>query len=184
MGRMVPLVLALAFTGTVAAPAAAQRFAAELRGGAAIGNYTETGAGLDLVPGPSLAVTVELRFTELFSAYAGINRSGFGCNEGICTGRDVSLTSQGATVGARLTRGLFWGRAGVAVQALRQSSDVATETSDPGIGWDLAGGVEVPVGRGFLLRPGLTYLRHQVPIDDVDAHAALLAVEVGIARRF
>lgn len=184
MGPMARLVLVFAVLVATAAPAAAQRFAVELRAGGAVGNYSETQAGLDLVPGLSFAATAELRLTDLVSAYAGINRSGFGCDEGFCTGRDVSLASQGATAGVRLTRGLFWGRAGLAVQMLRQSSDVQTETSDPGVGWDLAAGVEIPAGRGFLIRPGLTYVRHQVPIDDVDAHAALLALEVGVARRF
>lgn len=184
MGSMMRLMLALALTAAAAAPAAAQRFAVELRAGAAVGNYTETGAGLDIVPGPSFAATAELRFTELISGYAGINRSAFGCDEGFCAGRDVSLISQGASAGLRLTRGLFWARAGAAVQVLRQETDAQTVTSDPGIGWDLAAGVEIPVGRGFLVRPGLTYLRHQASAEEVDAHVALLALEVGVAMRF
>lgn len=184
MGSMIRLVLVLALAAMAAKPAAAQRYTVELRGGAAIGNYTDTGAGLDVVPGPSFAATAELRFTELVSAYVGINRSAFGCEEGLCIGRDVTLVSQGATAGVRLTRGLFWGRVGAAVQVLRQESDARTVTSDPGIGWDLAAGVEVPVGRGFLVRPGLTWLRHQTPDDDIAAHASVLALEVGVAMRF
>ena len=183
-GSVARLLLVVAITAMATRPAAAQRYTVELRGGAAIGNYTETGAGLDIAPGPSFAATAELRFTELVSAYAGINRSSFGCEEGLCTGGDVTLVSQGATAGVRLTRGRLWGRVGAAVQVLRQESDVRTVTSDPGIGWDLAAGVEVPVGRGFLVRPGLTWLRHQTPDDTIDGHASVLALEVSVAMRF
>lgn len=184
-GSAIRLVLALvAITAVAAEPAAAQRYTVELRGGAAVGNYTDTGAGLDVAPGPSFAATAELRFTELVSAYAGFNRTAFGCDEGLCIGRDVTLVSQGATAGVRLTRGALWGRVGAAVQVLRQESDAQTVTSDPGIGWDLAGGVELPVGRGFVIRPGLTWLRHQAPDEDIDAHASVLALEVGVAMRF
>ena len=184
LGSMARLVLALAITAMAARSAAAQRYTVELRGGAAIGNYTDTGAGLDVVPGPSFAATAELRFTELVSVYAGINRSTFGCEEGLCTGRDVTLVSQGATAGVRLTRGGLWGRVGAAVQVLRQESDVQTVTSDPGVGWELAAGAEVPVGRGFLVRPGLTWLRHQTPDENIEGHASVLALEAGVAMRF
>lgn len=167
-----------------AAPVSAQRFAVELRAGAAVGNYTATQAGLDLLPAPAFGATVEARLTPSVAAYAGITRSSFGCEEGFCVNRDVVLTSQGAVLGVRWAPGLLWARAGLAVQSLSVASIAPDETSDLGIGWDLGAGVEVPVGRAFRIRPGITYLRHGAATSDGDGHVALLALELGVARRF
>ena len=178
-----PGALALA-AALAASPAAGQDLSLELRAGAAVGNYTGTGAGLDLVPAPSFAAVGELALTEALSGYIGINRSAFGCDEGLCVGRDMSLSSQGVTVGARYATGALWARAGLALQVLRVASDAEISTSDPGVGWDLGAGAEIPVGRGFLIRPGVTYLRHNAPIGADAGHVAVLALEVGVAMRF
>lgn len=164
-----------------AAPVSAQRFSAELRVGGAIGNYTQTDAGLDIVPAPAFAATVEVGLTESVAMYVGVNRSSFGCEEALCSGRDVSLTSQGVLVGARFSPGFAWARAGIAIQALRVASDAAVETSDPAIGQELAVGASIPVGRNFEVRPGLTYLRHGASTDEGDDHVTLLALELGLA---
>lgn len=171
------LVVALA---AATSPAAAQRLDLELRAGGAVGNYTATDAGLELVPGPSFGALVEARLTGPVSGYVGFTRSTFGCDDALCTGRDVTLTSQGLVLGARWIRGLFWGRAGLSFQALNVTSDVQDETSDLGIGWDLGVGAQIPLGRGVRLRPGLTYLRHDAPTD-VDGHVAVLGLEIGVA---
>ena len=180
--RVGALVLGLVALGAV--PAAGQGVSVELRVGAAVGNYTGTGAGLDLVPAPSFAAVGELALTESLSGYLGINRSAFGCDEALCVGRDMSLSSQGVTIGARYALGMLWARGGLALQVLRVSSDAETSTSDPGVGWDLGAGVEIPVGRGFLVRPGVTYLRHNAPIGADSGHVTALAAEIGVAMRF
>lgn len=167
-----------------ASPASAQRYTVELKAGAAVGNYTDTGAGLELLPRPSFGALVDVAVSERFTGYLGVTRSSFGCEEGFCATRDHSFTSQGLIAGARFAPGLFWGRAGLAVQWLRVTSDAVAETRGPGVGWDLAAGVEVPVGRGFVIRPGLTYLRHGAATDTSAEHVAVLALEVGVAMRF
>lgn len=174
------LAAALVAVGAVS-PASGQRFGMELKAGGAVGNYTETDAGLEFVPGPSFGVLVEARLTGPVSGYAGFTRSTFGCKEAFCEGRDVTFTSQGLILGARWTHGLVWGRAGLALQALQITSDARNETSDPGVGWDLGAGAQIPLGRGIRLRPGLTYLRHGAATDDADGHVAVLALEIGVA---
>ncbi|MDX1673796.1 MAG: hypothetical protein R3314_03245 [Longimicrobiales bacterium] len=181
-GPLATVGLTLLLAAGWAAPSSAQ-WTAELRVGSAIGNYTATEAGLDIVPSLSVAAAVELAFTDLVSGYAGINRSAFGCNQAFCAGRDVSISSRGLTAGVRLAQGTVWGRAGLAVQALRVESDALAETTDPGIGWEVAAGVDIPVGRGFRVRPGLTFLRHSASTADADGHAALLVLDVGVAMR-
>lgn len=167
-------------TALVPAAASAQQLAVELRAGASVGNYTETAAGLELLPAPSFAVVLETGLTGSLSGYAGFTRSTFGCEEGFCADRDVSLTSQGLILGGRWDGGLPWVRAGLAVQSLRLSAEAQAETSDPGVGWDLAAGVTLPVGRRLRLRPGLTYLRHEAATGQGDGHVAVLALEVGL----
>lgn len=177
-GVLAGAVLAL---GLSPATAAAQRFALELRGGAAVGSYTATAAALDVLPAPSFGAVLEARLSGPFSAYLGFTRSSFGCEEGFCAARDVSLTSQGLVAGARWDPGLPWLRAGLAFQSLRLTADDQEETSDLGIGWDLAGGIEIPVARRFRLRPGLTYRRHAAATDQGDGEVALIALELGVA---
>lgn len=178
----------LAFAGlaTSVSPdtAVAQRFGLEVRGGAAVGGYTATAAGLDVLPALAFGAVLETRVSGPFSAYLGFTRSSFGCEEGFCADRDVSLTSQGLVAGARWGPGLPWLRAGLAFQSLRLTADDQEETSDVGVGWDLAGGLEIPVTDRFRLRPGLTYLRHAAATDQGDGHVALLALELGVAVRF
>lgn len=178
------LACAVLASGVSPDTAAAQRFGLEVRGGAAVGSYTATAAGLDVLPGPSFGAALETRVSGPFSAYLGFSRSSFGCEEGFCAERDVSLTSQGLVAGVRWGPGLPWLRAGLAVQSLRLTAAAQEETSDVGVGWDLAGGLEIRVTDRFRLRPGLTYLRHAAATDQGDGHVALLALELGVAVRF
>jgi hypothetical protein len=175
--------LILAILAAVLSPASAvaQRFGLEVRGGGAVGSYTATAAGLDVIPALSFGAALETRVSGPFSAYVGLSRSSFGCEEGFCAGRDVSLTSQGLVAGARWGPGLPWIRAGLALQNLRLTADGEEETSDLGVGWDLAGGIDVTLADRFHLRPGLTYLRHAAATVQGDGHVALLALELGVA---
>ncbi len=173
------LLLAGLAAGIATAPAAAQRVEVEIRAGAAVGNYSETGAGLELVPGPSFGAAVELWPRETLATYLGINRSSFGCEEGFCEGGDVSITSQGVVLGGRWAPGLPWVRAGVALQWLHLESASADEQFDPGLGFEAAAGLQWVVSDRLSIRPGVTYRRHAVSTDGGDHHAGVFALEVG-----
>jgi hypothetical protein len=175
----------VAALGTLAAaplaPAAAQGVVVELSAGGAVGNYTETGAGLDLVPGPAFGARVELWAMPTLAGYAGVTRATFGCEEGICTGRDLSLTSQGLVVGAQWSPGIPWVRAGVAFQGLTIRDPDVEESFDPGLGFELSAGADVPVWGRFRVRPGIVWLRHDASTDLGDGHVSLLALQLGVA---
>jgi len=175
--------LALATLGALAAasPAAAQRLVVELSGGGAVGNYTETGAGLDLVPGPAFGARVELWATPTLAGYAGVTRATFGCEEGICTGRDLSLTSQGLVAGAQWSPGIPWVRTGLALQTLAIRDADVDESFDPGLGFELAAGADVPLWGRFRVRPALQWLRHDASTDLGDGHVSLLSLQLGVA---
>ncbi|MFW6331325.1 MAG: hypothetical protein ACOC3J_06335, partial [Gemmatimonadota bacterium] len=129
----------------------------------------------------ALAALVEVRPVDWLAGYAGFTRASFGCEEGFCADRDVSLTSQGLVLGARWLPGTIWARAGLALQALDVDARGADDRFDPGLGFELAGGVELDLGRSWRLRPGVTYLRHAASTDLGDGHVGLYALEVGVA---
>lgn len=190
--RVAAAVLAAAAVGPVAgvlpaagigpAPAAAQELVVELRGGAAVGSYTGTGAGLDPLPEAAFGGTIEYWPAPWGAAYVSFTRASFGCEDGFCTDRDVTLTSQGLVVGGRWARGALWARGGLALHGLRiQARDVDVRL-DQAPGLELGAGLELPLG-GALLRPGLTYLRHGAEDAGVAGHAAVLAAQLGVAVR-
>lgn len=174
-------VAALVTLVMLSAPArsAAQDLRVELRAGAAVGNYSETDAGLEIVPGPTFGALVELWPTETLAAYLGVSRASFGCEEALCTGQEVSLTSQGMAVGGRWSPGLPWVRAGIALHTLDIRATKMDDSSDPGLGFDLAAGLDIPVWGALRVRPGLTYLRHATSTDQGDGHVGLFALEIG-----
>lgn len=178
------LALAVALVFTAPATAGAQQLKAELKAGAAVGNYTDTHAGLDVLPQPTYGALLELWPTETLAAYVGFTRASFGCREGFCTDRDVSLTSQGLVAGGRWAPDLPlgpWVRGGVALQGLDIQATGADERVNPGLGFELGGGIDFPVGGTFRIRPGLTWLRHQASTTLGNGHVALLALEIGAA---
>ncbi len=184
--RVAAGVAAALLTGLTALPASAQQVLVEVRAGAAVGRYTETGAGLELLPRPSFGATVQVRALETLSGYATFTRSSFGCEESLCTDRDVALTSQGLLVGGRWEPVPSWSvrpwvRAGVGVLTLDVDAEGGSETTDPGPGFEAGAGLEFQVGERFRIRPGLFYLRHTTSTDAGDGHAAVMAFHVGLA---
>jgi hypothetical protein len=179
-----PAAVALAAAATGAAGAAGQGIQAELRGGAAIGNYSESGAGLETIAGLALAGQVEVPVAEDLSAYAAFTRATFGCEEGFCTDRDVTLTSQGLAAGVRWSPRWVWARAGLAYQWLSlETAGEGTTDADPGFGFDLGAGAAFQLSGQVELRPGVTYRRHAASTEDGDGTVAVLAAEMGVAVR-
>lgn len=158
---------------------AAQQVEMELRAGTAVGTYTETGAGLELVPGPSFGAVLEVWPRETLAAYLGFTRSSFGCEEGFCEPETVALTSQGLVLGGRWSSGLPWLRAGLVVQALTVDATEHRERYGAGAGFEVGAGIDWPVGERFSIRPGVTFRRHQSSTGHEDHRVALLALELG-----
>lgn len=191
LGTAALALLTLASTGlalaATASPASAQKVLVELRGGAAVGRYTATDAGLELLPRPSYGLTVQYRALETLSAYATFSRMSFGCEEGLCTDRDVSLTSQGLSVGGRWEPAVPWQqarpwvRAGVGIFSLDVDARGGSESVDPGPGFEAGAGLEFRLGERFRIRPGISYLRHATSTDTEDGHATVLAAHIGFA---
>jgi hypothetical protein len=160
-------------TGAVGAPVAAVpggRLAAELRGGAAVGEVAAALSGPQWTPGASWRAVVSWRLAGPVEAYAGYGASSFGCSEGLCQDRDITFTSRGATAGIQVSAGPLWVRGGVIRHALHsrwQTGDARHRTTDEATaGWELGGGVSLPLparlpfGAAAALTPGVRYATH------------------------
>ena len=152
------IVMALG-AGLVHGPAAGQTHA-EFRGGLTVGNHTATAAGLDFAPALSYEALVVQRITPRLSVYGGYVRTAFGCEEGFCLDRDLTVTGNHGVLGGEAGIGGAWVRLGV----LFGVTEVGTEgePADPGPG------AEVP-------REVVT-----VPLQATDDHHAVCALFEGL----
>ncbi|MYG81267.1 MAG: hypothetical protein F4187_05620 [Gemmatimonadetes bacterium] len=158
----------------------------EIRAGASIGSHSASAAALDLVPKPSFDVVVKSEVIPALSVFGGYYMTAFGCEEGFCTERDLSIVGNHAALGAewmpRLSQLLFrpWVRGGF----LFGTTEAGTEGEPPsaGIGADVGVGVEVALGRVLVL-PGVSYRYLTANTESSTAEAVALSFHVGLGIR-
>ena len=159
---------------------------AEVRTGVTVGSHSASSAALDIVPKLSFDVVVKRRVAPSWSAFGGYYRTAFGCEEGFCTGLDLSVVGNHGVLGAEwaprfpIPRGQPWLRTGV----LFGSTEVGT-TGDPpqfGPGLDVGAGAVVPVGQ-LLLLPGVSYRWLSANTASRTAHAVALSFHIGLGIR-
>ena len=159
---------------------------AEVRTGLSVGSHSASAAALDIVPKLSFDVVVKRRVGPSWSAFGGYYRTVFGCEEGFCTGLDLSVVGNHGVLGAEwaprfpVPRGQPWLRTGL----LFGSTEVGT-TGDPpefGPGLDLGAGAVVPVG-WLLVLPGLSYRWLSANTASRSGHAVALSFHLGLGIR-
>jgi hypothetical protein len=179
------LLLTIALAGN--RPAAAQ-IAIEVRGGASIGNDRAAASRLERLPGLALSIGAEYPVTRRVSAYAGLSRTGFGCEEGFCTGRQVSFESSGAElgVGLRLPH-LPWLRAGMIYHELttkvEAGADPGSYSSGHGAGYEVGTGFTIPITRRLRVLPGVGYRTHAAATGGASDRVSIVAAEIGVSYR-
>jgi hypothetical protein len=174
-------VAALTTVLSLASTAAGAQTHAELRGGLSIGSHTATAAALETVPAFSYQALVVHRVSPRLSALGGYVRTAFGCAEGFCTGRDLTVTGGHALAGAEWGSGGPWFRVGLLFGATSVGTE--GESADPGLG--LMGGAGLAVGRGRVrLLPGVSYRWLIANTPSRDDHAVALTVDVGVSISF
>lgn len=160
------------------------RAGVEVRGGMSIGNHSESAAALEIAPRPSFDLVVMTEVMSALSVFGGYYRTTFGCEEGFCTGRDITIVGQHGALGARWTPELGqsvvgpWVRAGLLVGTTRAGTEGALP--DIGIGLDLAAGLERDFGRWSAL-PGVSYRYLTANTPGGSAYAIALSAHLGIA---
>ena len=159
---------------------------AELRTGLSVGSHSESGAALDIVPKISVDVVFKRQVHPSWSAFGGYYRTTFGCEEGFCTGLDLSIVGNHGVLGAEWTphmpwlRGQPWARAGLLFGSTEAGMDGDSPQFGPGIG--LGAGAVVSFGR-LLLLPGVSYRWLSANTTSDSAHAVALSMQLGFGIR-
>ena len=159
-------------------PVAGQRIIGEARLGTTVGSHTATAAGLELLPGPSLGVLLEVSLNERVGVYAGFVQTSFGCESGFCINRDVVIKGRSAAGGIALRRGWAWTRIGLLFGVVEPESE--DSSSAAGFGLDGVVGVEFRVGP-VIFTPGAVLRRHDGGGGANSERAASVGVDFGIA---
>jgi hypothetical protein len=153
---------------------------AEVRGGVSIGSHSGAAAGLDVVPRLGYEALVVRSVTPGVGIFGGFAHTRFGCEEGFCLDRDLTVSGMHGTVGAEMARGILWLRAGL----LFGVTEVGTEgeASDPGVGVRAGFGLTFGSGR-MSFRPGVSYRRFSANMPEGSDHATALTADVGVRMR-
>ena len=176
--RRIWLGVAAIICTAVSTPVAAQRVIGEVRLGATVGSHTATAAGLELLPGASLGVLVEVSVNGPVGVYAGLVQTTFGCDAGFCTDRDVVITGRSAAGGIALRRGRVWTRLGLLYGVVQPETEESSSAA--GLGFDGSVGIEFRIAR-VIFSPGIVLRRHDGGDDPNTERAVSLGLELGMA---
>ena len=155
---------------------AAAQFQAEVRGGLTVGSISSSAAALDIAPLLSYDVIVKRQVMPSVSVFGGFFRTAFGCEEGFCTGKEISVVGNHGAVGAEWSGGVPWVRLGVLFGTTRAGTE--GEAPDPGAGVHAAAGLAVGAGR-FRFLPGVSYRWLSASTPSSSDHAIALALDLG-----
>ena len=189
---IVPLIAIAAAVAATPWPAAAQgRWSWELDAGPAI--PTATLAGADLETGFGFGANVRYRLQPHLSAYAGWEWHRFRTDD--LLGADaLHVEDTGYTFGLRFEhpfrgRTAAWVRAGGLANhmELELDDDVVGDTGH-GLGYEVGGGLAIPLGRRTTVTPGVRYRsfeRHlEVNGGTASGRLSYVTIGAGIAVRF
>jgi len=177
----------------VAGVAGAQdRWSIEASGGAAFA--TQKLGGADLGTGVGLEVNGRYRIMPHLAIYAGWDWHHFPSDRPL-GGGDMDFEDTGYAFGLRfehpfMTRLAYWLRAGGTANHIEVEDvggDIISDTGH-GVGWEVGGGLTIPVRNRFMLTPGVRYraLARDMELGGVTTPVDLqyLTVGLGLAYRF
>ena len=169
------LAATLAMTGSLAA-----QTHIEVRGGLSVGSHTATAAGLDMAPSFSYEVLVVRQTRPSLALFAGFAHTAFGCEEGFCTDRALTVTGNHGVAGVELRRGGPWVRFG----ALVGTAEVGSDGESPNLGVGIHAGAGLTIGAGRLrFLPGIANRWMKADTPSSADHASALALDLGIGVR-
>lgn len=170
----------LAILMLLAPVVAGAQVSGELRAGGAIGNHAPAAAGLETIPGLSLSGTALFMPRPWLAAYASVARSTFGCEEGFCSGRDVSVRTMSLGAGVRVyPLAWAWLQAGAINLSATVSASGSEEPSTGALGYEAGAGLRFPMGPRMALVPAVLY---RTGFEDA-AKTTVLAGELGVQFR-
>jgi hypothetical protein len=169
-----------------------RRFGFELRPGASLA--TAKLGDTNLKPGFGAEGVLHLNVWNGTSIYAGWGWNKFASDESFAGG-NIDFEETGYVMGLRYTYKLPESPLGIFVRAgaiynhieAEDGGDVIAD-SGHGWGWQAEAGVDISLGKGWMLRPGLKYqsLNRDLTVSNVSTNVDLnyLSLGVGIARSF
>lgn len=172
--------VATALAATVLAAPLRGQTRVEVRGGVTVGSHTATAAALEMKPALSWAALVTHRLRPRLGLFGGYLRTAFGCEEGFCTGRELTVVGNHGVVGVQASAGPAWARGGL----LFGTTEVGTEGEAPDAGPGFLGAVGVSLGAGRVrLEPGLTLRWMSADTPSRSDHAVGVGADVGVSVR-
>ena len=171
----------------------AKRFAFELSAGPSFA--TQKLADADLKTGMGFEANFQYRFVEKVSLYAGWGWNRFSAEESFA-GHDMDFEETGYILGLEFKQ--LIGNSGISVfgrgAALYSHIEIENKEGDikydtkHGWGWQVAAGVDIPLGKNWSLTPGVefNYLNRDVRISDIewDLKQNYISARIGFAKKF
>lgn len=192
MKRITGGLAAAAFVATASIAGAQARWSIEASGDAAFA--TERLAGSELGVGVGFGVTVGYRLMSNLQTYAGWDWHHFRTVE-VVGSSELDVEDTGYAFGLRYERPMFaqaagWLRAGGIANHIEIEDDDVGNIADSGhgLGWEVGGGLSIPVGARLDLNPGVRYraLTRDLELgtSTVSADLRYVTMGVGVVYRF
>jgi opacity protein-like surface antigen len=194
MNRSFAAVLGAALVCAAPATARAQQdWSLEFRGGVAF--PTQDLGDADLDTGLGLEGSLARRVMPHLWAYAGWDWFHFDGGQ-VLAGPGLDVEETGYAFGLRFEHPVARSRVAVLVRAggtydhIELENDAGDSFGDSGhdLGWEVGGGIVVPIGDAWRLTPGIRYRSLSTSVDvlevPVDLDLSYVAVDVGVAWRF
>ena len=141
----------------------------------------------DLETGVGFGVEAAYNFLPALAVYAGFSRVSFGF-DGV---EDVNVIDSGFDLGLRYTLPAMGSlspflRGGLVYHELEFDADGGNFSTDRGLGFDIGGGIAIPLSPRFSLNPMINYVRYSPDIEDADDDfdVSYLGLGVSLAFRF
>lgn len=170
-----------------------KRFGFELNSGVSIATTKIDNAGLE--PGFGYEGTFHYRFMPHLGVYAGWGWNRFGADESFA-GNDVCFEETGYVFGLNFNHPIGTSKLSYYVRAGALYNHVETENSEGdiinntghGFGYQLAGGIDINLGRNWSLTPGLKFNSLSKDTDYEGTNKRLdyqyISARIGIAKKF
>lgn len=192
MRRIVAVTTAIALLAGTGVAGAQSRWSVEAIGGVAFA--TQKLGEVDLGTGAGLEVNARFRVMPHLAVYGGWDWHHFPSDAALAGG-DVDVEETGYAAGLRfehplVSRAAYWLRAGATANHIELEDgdgDIVFD-SGHGIGWEVGGGVTIPMGTRLSLTPGVRYraLSRDLELGGGATPVDLryLTVGAGVAYRF
>lgn len=170
-----------------------KRFGIEINGDVSFATSEINGAKLNT--GMGFETILQYRLFPYTSVYGGWGWNNFGANESFA-GTDANFEETGYILGLQFKHPVgnsplsYFVRAGFLYNHIETENNDGEIVSDSGHGpgWQVAGGIEVDLGKNWSLAPGLKYnnLPGETSFEDdkIEFNHRYVALRIGIIKRF